>query len=272
MTGASTGIGRACAVAFDGAGYRVFAAVRTDVDATALRDRTSDRLTALLLDVTDRDQIRAAAARVHDELGSGRLAGLVNNAGIARGGPIEFLSIEDVRHQLEVNLIGQIAVTQTFLPLLRPARGRIIYIGSTAGKIGTPLMAPYNASKFALEALTDCLRQEVARWGIEVVIVEPGVVATPMLAKGAETLREQRESLPDQAIALYGDVLTKLEQRLEQMQRMGISPERVAMTVLRALEVRRPKTRYPVGLDARAGALLRWILPDRALDWLLARM
>jgi NAD(P)-dependent dehydrogenase (short-subunit alcohol dehydrogenase family) len=173
ITGASTGIGAACAVHLDRLGFVVFAGVRKIEDGEALqRQGGANRLIPLILDVTDDGSIQQSRAIVAAHVGTNGLFGLINNAGIAVVGPLEAVPIPDLRRQLEINLIGQVAVTQTFLPLIRTARGRIVNMGSIAGRAAMPLMGPYSASKFALEAITDALRLEVQQWGIEVSIVD----------------------------------------------------------------------------------------------------
>jgi NAD(P)-dependent dehydrogenase (short-subunit alcohol dehydrogenase family) len=206
---------------------------------------------------------------VEDAIGSIGLSGLVNNAGIAIGGPLEFLSLERLRNQLEINVIGQIAVTQAFLPLLRQRQGRIVNMSSVSGRLAAPFIGPYSASKFALEALTDALRGELHPWGIHVVSVEPGSIATPIWNKARSLSSEIAAELPDQAHALYDQALEDLMRTVEASGRRGIPPEVVARVVERALTSRRPKTRYLVGVDAHVGALMSRLLPDRLRDWLI---
>lgn len=270
VTGASTGIGEACALRLERAGWRVFAGVRRDVDAQRLRQHASQRLTPIMLDVTDQAQIEAAAATVGDAVGDAGLSGLVNNAGIAVPGPLEFLPIDELRRQLEVNVTGQVAVTQAFLPLLRKARGRIVNIGSISGKLATPLMGPYCASKFAVEALTDSLRQELRPWGIEVAIVEPGNIDTPIWQKGQAYGDELEKRLPREAMALYGPAVSALREAARKMEEAGIPPDRVARAVEHALTSRRPRTRYVVAFDATVQRLLAALAPDRLRDRLIA--
>src|SRR5574341_29762 len=176
ITGASTGIGEACALYLDELGYRVFAGVRRPSDGETLKAKASARLTPVVMDVTDVASIDRAVETVKQAVGSVGLAGLVNNAGIGVGGPLEVVPLADLRKQFEVNVIGQVAVTQAFLPLLRQGRGRIVNMGSIAGRVVMPFMGPYSASKFALEALTDAMRLEFQPWGIQVSIVEPGAI------------------------------------------------------------------------------------------------
>ncbi|MBV9281707.1 MAG: SDR family NAD(P)-dependent oxidoreductase [Chloroflexi bacterium] len=270
ITGASSGIGRACALHLDRLGFRVFAGVRRDADGEALRSEASSRLAPLHLDVTDARQIAAAATEVAGVLGDSRLAGLVNNAGVALGGPLEFLPLDRFRRQLEINVVGQLAVTQAFLPLLRAGRGRVVTIGSISGRSSLPLLGPYAASKFALEALTDALRLELRPWGIEVAIVEPGSIATSIWSKGIEEANENVRAMPQVALDLYGRAIAALRREAQRAGAGGASPILVARAVEHALTAERPKTRYLVGRDARIRAALQ-LLPDRVRDRLILR-
>ena len=197
VTGASTGIGRACAERLDGAGWRVFAGVRKQPDADSLREAGSERLVPLILDVTDAGQIAAAAERIGGETGEAGLDGLVNNAGIAIGGPLETLPIDDFRRQIEVNLTAHVAVTQAMLPAIRRARGRIVFITSIGGLMAVPMFGAYHAAKFGLEAVGDVFRQELRQWGISVSIVEPGSIATPIWERGQEEVDAIAERVGD---------------------------------------------------------------------------
>ena len=276
VTGSSTGIGRACALRLDRAGHHVFASVRGQSDAEALGQEASERLVPVILDVTDVDSIADAAASVQERLadnGAGGLAGLVNNAGVAVPGPLESIPIDAIRHQFEVNVIGQIAVTQAFIPLLRQGgeagrRATIVNISSISGRISMPFIGPYAGSKFALEAMSDSLRVELRPWGIGVVCIEPGTISTPIWEKTLHSSRAMIESLPDRARQLYGPVLGFLLDRVEPGQ--GIPAENVAAVVEHVLNAQRPKARYLVGSDARL-ALLFSKLPVRLRDWLIAK-
>jgi NAD(P)-dependent dehydrogenase (short-subunit alcohol dehydrogenase family) len=271
ITGASTGIGEACALHLDGLGFRVFAGVRKPADGEALKARSSDRLTPVQLDVTD-EQMRAAALQtVAEATGSAGLAGLVNNAGLAVAGMLEFLPVAELRNQLEVNVIGAVAVTQTFLPLLRRARGRVVNIGSDSGLLSTPFLGAYCASKFALEAITDALRLEVRPWGIKVSIIEPGSIQTPIWEKSRAAANLLLESMPRQAHELYGAAMEAVRKVSLKIAASGIPPTVVARTVAHALTANRPKTRYRVGKDATFQALLARYVPDRLRDALIAR-
>jgi len=272
VTGASTGIGEACALRLDAMGFRVFAGVRTQSDADRLRAKASSRLTPMMLDVTDAAAIEAAAALVEREIGAGGLAGLVNNAGISVAGPMEFVPIDELRRQLEVNVIGQVAVTQALMPALRRGRGRIVNIGSVGGRLSTPFLGPYSASKYALEAITDAERVELRPWGLHVAIVEPGSIATPIWQKGLAEADRLERLLPPRAHALYDAAIAAMRALAREAEARGIPPDAVARAVAHALTSKRPKTRYLVGLDARAQAFLAKALPDRLRDAVVARI
>src|SRR5262249_39561380 len=199
ITGASTGAGRDAALHLDRNGFRVFAGVRREADAESLRKEASPQLEPLLLDVTDAAAIEAAAKRVDAEVGSAGLAGLVNNAGIGIGAPIEFLDLNELRRQLEVNVVAVVAVTQAFLPALRRARGRVVNAGSIGGRVSQPLVGPYSASKFALEAISESERMELAPWGIEVSLVEPGAISTAIWGKTQSYAGGMLQTLPPEA-------------------------------------------------------------------------
>lgn len=266
ITGASTGIGKACALRLDEKGVRVFAGVRNESDGTSLKQNASDRLTPVLIDVTIPDTIASARRAIADAVSRDGLTGLVNNAGIYLGGPLEFSSIDEMRKEFEVNLFGAIAVAQAFLPLLRTGRGRIVNMSSISGMIALPFFGPYAASKFALEAISDSWRVELRPWGISVAVVEPGDVDTPIREKVIATLRKARQAFPPEAHELYGPILGLSERQ----QRRGIPAERVAEAVEHALFARRPKRRYTVGSDAKIVSALRK-LPVGFRDWLIAR-
>jgi NAD(P)-dependent dehydrogenase (short-subunit alcohol dehydrogenase family) len=273
ITGASTGIGRACALHLDAQGHRVFAGVRKDADGESLRAESTGRLVPVNIDVTDESTVSAAAKVVGEEVGAAGLQGLVNNAGIAVSGPLEYLPIDDLRRQLEVNVVGQIAVTQAFLPLIRTGRGRIVNIGSVAGRSpSAPLIGPYAASKMAMEALTDSLRLELARWDIPVSIVEPGSIATPIWDKSGPDFDRLNENMPPEGRERYGRVIEVGRKIAAAQNRRGIPPEKVAKIVERALTSRRPRARYLVGADAQVRARVESLLPDRLRDKIVSRV
>ena len=271
ITGASTGIGEACALRMDRLGWRVFAGVRKEADGQALREKASENLTPIIMDVTEQPTIDASAATVTAAVGESGLAGLINNAGVGVGGPLEFISVDELRRQLEVNVIGQIAVTQAFMPLIRKATGRIVNMGSIGGRMATPFLGPYNASKFAMEALTDSLRQELYPWGIHVSIIEPGSIATPIWEKSKAAIEELKETLPEEAMMLYGETVEAVEKALVEFEAAGIPADEVAKFAEHALTARTPKTRYVVGRDAQIQRLLVKWAPDRVRDGLVRR-
>jgi NAD(P)-dependent dehydrogenase (short-subunit alcohol dehydrogenase family) len=271
VTGAARGIGAAVTRLLAGGGYRVVAGVRRAEDADALREECGDAVVPALLDITDPAAVASAAELVAGEVGDGGLAGLVNNAGVAVAAPLEFLPPDDLRRQLDVNVVGQHAVTQALLPLIRRGGGRIVTIGSIGDRFSSPMMGPYHASKFALRALTDALRMELKPWGIEVVLIEPGAVATPIWETSIAAADRLREALPARALELYGRAIDGAVAAARQTAARGIQPEVVARAVLRALTVRRPRPRYLVGTDARITAVIA-ALPDRLRERLIMRV
>jgi NAD(P)-dependent dehydrogenase (short-subunit alcohol dehydrogenase family) len=277
VTGASKGIGEACALRLARDGFRVYAGVRRDQDGRALIGQAGDAVVPVLLDVTDSAQVAAAAARIAEETGERGLQALVNNAGVAVAGPLEFLPIAELRRQLEINVIGQIAVTQACLPLLRSARsstkgdhraGRIVFMSSVAGRSALPFMGAYAASKFALEAAADSLRVELKSFGLSVSVVEPGVIATPIWKTSLDVAERNVEKMPPQLEEYYGRAVNALRSRVDAIE--GLPPERVADIVAHALTSRRPHIRYVVGRTARVRIAMEGLLPDRVRDWIVA--
>jgi NAD(P)-dependent dehydrogenase (short-subunit alcohol dehydrogenase family) len=221
-------------------------------------------LTPVELDVTDAALVAAAGARLE------RLDGLVNNAGIAIAGPLEHLPLDEVRHQLEVNVLGQLAVTQACLPALRAARGRIVNISSISGRVAFPMFGPYAASKFALEALSDSLRRELRGSGVDVVVIEPGGVTTPIWERGLSTGDRLWQAMPEIAHERYGRFYATMHALGERMASEGDPPEALARLVADVLDADRPRARYVFGRSARIQTLLARLLPDRAFDALIA--
>jgi len=271
ITGASTGIGRASALRLDAEGWRVFAGVRREEAAASLRAGASERLVPLTLDVTDDEQIAAAADRIDGTVGEAGLDGLVNNAGIAVPGPLEALPIDDFRRQVEVNLTAQVAVTQAMLPQIRAARGRIVFITSIGGLMAFPMFGAYHAAKFGLEAVGDVFRRELRPWGISVSVVEPGSIATEIWDRGQSEADALLARVTDEHAELYGDSMEAYRGVARQTAARGIAPEKVAKAIAHALAASRPRTRYLVGADARAQAVFNRLLPDRVVDSLIAR-
>jgi NAD(P)-dependent dehydrogenase (short-subunit alcohol dehydrogenase family) len=263
VTGAATGIGEATARHLRDLGFSVLAGVRRDEDAERLRDHG---LTPIRLDVTVPEQIATARAEIGDQ----PLAGLVNNAGIACTGPLEFVPIEDLRQQLDVNVTGQLAVTQAFLDALRVGRGRIVNVGSISGLLATPITGPYVTSKFAMEGMTDVLRRELLQQGIAVVMVEPGGVKTPIMGKITRRIEQAHEDGSPELRRRYGAMITTAVEATNKIDRhTGLDPSVVAKVIGKALTVRRPRTRYLVGRDAFLAATMAKFVPDRVVDRLL---
>lgn len=272
ITGASTGIGRATALHLDRLGYRVFAGVRQEADAESLRQSSSARLAPLFLEVTTATSIQAAAATVAAAVGETGLAGVVNNAGVGLGGPLEFFPIDELRRQFEINIVGPLAVTQAFLPLVRRGRGRIVLVGSIGSRRASPLAGPYNASKSALEALADALRLELRPEKLHVALIQPGVIATPLFAKVSAYGQHLMMRLPEDGQQRYQTMIQAVGTALSQLEKRAIPPERVAVAIAHALTAIRPKTHYLVGIDARLQALVAWLLPTRLRDALILRL
>jgi NAD(P)-dependent dehydrogenase (short-subunit alcohol dehydrogenase family) len=264
ITGASTGIGEATAHHLKELGFDAVGAVRKDEDAERLR---AAGLGTVKLDVTDAASIAAAWA----ELGDGPLTGLVNNAGIAVAAPIEFLPLDQLRHQLEINLVGQVAVTQRFLPALRAGRGRIVNVSSIGGRVALPLVGAYNMSKFGMEGMSDSLRRELRPHGVDVIVIEPGGVKTPIWQKGHELADDLQDDMPPEAQRLYGRMIEALRKQTVKIQNeRGIEPREVAEAIGTALTAKRPRARYLVGRDAKLRARAAGVLPDRVMDRLVA--
>ena len=266
VTGASTGIGAACAASLDERGFRVFAGVRKQADADRIAAVGSSRLEPLFLDVTDAESIAKAAHRVGAGLDGAGLAGLVNNAGVSVDVPLEFVEIGALRRQLEVNSIAPVVVTQAFLPLLRRARGRVINVSSVNGRVASPFSGPYCMSKFALEAFTDCLRQELARWGMHVASVQPGYIATAMLEKARDA--DWSAEASKRELDLYGEGYRAFKKFESENVEGAVACDVVSRAIFHALTARRPRTRYQVGKNARLFVGLAKFSPDRLVDWI----
>ena len=264
ITGASTGIGHACALRFADLGFHVFAGVRQPAAREALKAHPSGNLEPVFLDVTSAKSIAAALTIV----GARPLAGLVNNAGIATAGPLELVPIDAWRRQFEINVIGLVAVTQACLPALRLGQGRIVNVGSIADRCALPCCGPYDSSKFAVSAITDVLRMEVRPWGISVSLIEAGAIATPIWDKSQREADELSQQVEPERYALYRNLIETERKETAEAARTASPVAVVVKAVEHAMTARRPRTRYLVGRDTWLWRILSW-LPDRWRDRLI---
>ena len=261
VTGASSGIGRATAMRLAAAGWHVFAGVRKSEDAPV-----ADAITPLLFDVTNAEQIGAAVETVTEHVGSAGLNALVDNAGIGVAMPMELVPLESLRWQLEVNVVGQVAVTQAFLPMLRQARGRLVIIGSIGDRFTPPFGGPLASSKSAIATIADAFRQELAPWDIDVMLLEPASIRTDAIDKLQRDSKSAVAQFSSVGRELYGETYLGMVGAALKRERRGSPPDVVAKTVQTALTVRRPRARYLVGRDAQALANLVRFLPTSTLD------
>jgi NAD(P)-dependent dehydrogenase (short-subunit alcohol dehydrogenase family) len=269
ITGASTGIGKACALHLSKHGYKIFAGVRNVEAGEALILESSRAVSPVLMDITKPEEICHATGLISQALENDTiLMGLINNAGVAIGGPLEYFPLCDLRYQIEVNLVGQLAVIQSFLPLIRKGKGRIINMGSVCGQFALPFSGAYSASKFALEGATDALRRELLPWKIEVSLIELGAIATPIWDKILDKAHKQDYRPLNSEEDLYQEYGGAVEKMMKIGSTRAISPLIVAKLVKQILETKRPRPRYTVGKDARLGSLSRFI-PDRWNDWII---
>lgn len=268
ITGASTGLGRETALHLAERGFRVLGAVRKTEDGDRLvADCPSGRAEYVVLDVTDEASIAAAAREVAGKVGGGGLWGLVNNAGICISAPLEVVSADLLRRQLEVNVVGQLAVTQAFLPLLRTARGRLVNVTSGLGTVAIPYLGPYSAAQFAKEGMSDALRRELAPMGVSVSVVSPGAIWTPIWAKIAQDGQDALSAAPAAVADLYRATFLRFLHFNEQSAKASkTKPVEVAAAIENALTSVKPKTRYRIGTDVRRGAFLARVLPDTKVD------
>lgn len=268
VTGASSGIGQATVRALAGRGFHVLAGVRRDADADPISGQSIE---PVILDITDPAHVAAIAERVEGDPGGRPLRALVNNAGIAVNGPVETIPMQEWRRQFDVNFFGHVAVTQALLPALLAARGRVVNISSIGGRVAGPTFGAYAASKFALEAVSDALRREVARLGVQVIVIEPGTVATGIWGKGLAAALELAAKMSEAQQARYGDLLAAVSKQAETLQRSGIDPANAARVIADAIDAPKPRARYLVGRDAKVMAPIAGLLPDRIVDRLIAR-
>lgn len=269
ISGTSTGIGAACAARMARAGWRVYGGVRNKADGDTLIERVSGDVIPVQLDVTSNDDIASVLARIAADVGG--LDGLINNAGITVGVPVELLGEEDWRHQFEVNFFGLVNLTTAALPLVSNVDGRFVHIGSISGRIAVAGLGPYSASKHAVEAFNWALRAELARnTKMSSSVIEPGEIKTAVWDKAIQHLDDLEKRMTDGAMkARYGFLLDRNRGLIKEGVSRAIQPDEVAKAVEHALTSTRPKARYLVGVDAKAGALMAR-LPDRVLERLMA--
>lgn len=269
ISGASTGIGRAASIHMARLGHTVWAGVRSQKSFDELTRMHVKGLHPVVLDVCDEESIVACVSQIKKT--SGMLHALVNNAGIAVGGPLEGVSMDDWRRQFETNVFGQIRVTQECLPLLRESKGRIVNISSVSGKLASPFMGPYTASKHALEAISDSLRRELKTLGVKVIVVEPGAIATPIWEKSKSEARPKLEGLDPALKEVYEPIMNKFLTSLDKVIAKASPVSLVTRAIEHALLSRMPKSRYPVGPGIRAAIFLSGTLPDTWVDKLISR-
>ncbi len=258
VTGASTGIGRACVEMLVAQGAHVWATVRSERDEAKLNEAFGDKVSVLRFDITDYAAVAEAGARVR---AAGPLNGVVNNAGVAMPAPLEHLPIESFRHNLEVNVTGQLAVTQAVLPALRKAReqgqtANIVMIGSIAGRIAGPLLGAYHTSKFALTGLSDSLRAELAPQGIQVVLIEPGPIVTEIWQRSTDIGNELLERIPEEGKVRYAKQIAAVRANTEAAPKRGLPVAKAASLIVKALTAKRPRPRYLLGFPAHAASLV----------------
>lgn len=269
ISGASTGIGRAIAIHMARRGVTVWAGVRSDKAYESLKKTNVRGLNPVLLDVTDSESVAQAVREVRKT--SGMLHALINNAGIATGGPIEALSMHEWRKQFDVNFFGMVELTKACLPLLRESKGRIVQMSSISGRVASPFLGPYAASKFALESFSDSLRRELHSHGVKVSVIEPGPIDTPIWRKSMNENIALSKNYPPEVLEVYGPAITKFFKEMENVETSAAPVSLVVKAVEHALTSRRPRTRYPVGRGIGLTSALSGVLPDVWIDQLLSR-
>ena len=267
VTGASTGMGAATARELARRGFHVLAGVRRDRDADAIR---GPGIEPLIIDITNPDHIRALATRVHGDPQGRAVRALVNNAAVGVNAPFEALAMDEWRRLFDVNFFGHIAVTQALLPALIRSKGRVVNISSVGGKIAMATYGPYAGAKFALEAVSDSLRREIAPFGVQVVVVEPGAVRTEMAGRAIATARELASTMTPEQSQRYGGLVQAITAQTASFTESGLPADAAAKVIAKAVTARKPRTRYTVGRDAALLTRLARILPDRILDLLFA--
>jgi NAD(P)-dependent dehydrogenase (short-subunit alcohol dehydrogenase family) len=268
ITGAGRGIGRGIALRLAANGWQVHAGVRRSEDGERLAaEARSGAIVPVALDVTDAAAVEALPGSLPD-----RLDAVVNNAGVVVDGPIEAIALDELRRQFEINVVGQVAVTQAALPRLRDSRGRIVFMSSVSGRVSTPWTGAYNASKFALEGLADAMRMELRPWGIKVILVEPTSTDTDMWRDALHQLDRTEAGLGAEHRRLYAKHLVGMRRTTKIIQKQAVPPEHVVDVVEKALTAHRPKARYPVGALSKIQLGLAAITPTPMMDVSLARL
>ena len=268
VTGAARGIGRAAALRLATLGWEVYAGVRTPADGEDLATAASQgRVTPVLLDVTDAAQLAAL-----DGVLGERLDAVINNAGIGVSSPVEGVRLDELRRQFEVNAVGPVAVTQAVLPRLRASGGRVIFISSVSGRVSSPLMGAYSASKYALEALADSLRIELRPWGVNVTLIEPGAIDTDLWRNALEMVDATEAQLSDELRALYRTHFAGARATVSRIQKQTAPIEKVIDAIEKALTSPKPRARYVVGTDARIQLAMQGVLPTSAMDAAVAKL
>lgn len=268
ITGASTGIGKAAVIHLNKLGYSIIASVRKKEDFEKLISEVENpkTLSMVLLDLTQVEQIKTIPEKIKSMLGDKGLFALINNAGIVVGGPIELISAEDVQYQIQLNVIGQIQLTQQLIPFIRKGQGRIINIGSSSGRVVYPFMGIYAATKFAMLAFSDGLRMELKPWDIPVSLIEPGAIATPLWDKTLENSKTKFQHLPEEQLSHYQDMLTQAQRVTENVMRNAASVDSVTKVIDKIVKSKNPRPYYKVGRLVRVPLLLSHILPAKLFD------
>ena len=272
VTGASSGVGRSTTLLLSDSGFKVLASVRNESDGLELQGQNPDNIHPVMVELRDQRTIQDAARITKAKTGSGGLYGLVNSAAMLHCGPLEYFPRDLWFEQYDVNLFGPMALTQELLPAIRKARGRIINIGAVGGGVSLPFYGAIASSKIAFQAVNDCLRRELHPFGIHVSIVEPSGIATPANTKMRESVTRFLHELEPAGKERYGEAMDEFSQWAYTRHQKSLKPEEVARAVLKALEARKPKPRYRLGLDSKASALLTKLLPDRWFDAALLRV
>ena len=272
VTGASSGVGRATALLLSQSGFQVLGVVRNEADANELRQQDPQHIHPVLIELRDQDSIREATEFAARKTGEDGLSGLVNCAAMLHCGPLEYFPRDLWFEQYDVNLFGPMALTRELLPLLRRASGRIVNIGAVGGGIALPFYGAIASSKIGFEAVNDCLRRELHPFGIHVSIIEPGGIATPANKKMRDSVTRFLQDLEPKGKERYGEAMEAFSQWAYDMHQHNLKPEKVAAAVLKALEARRPRTRYRLGWDSKSSALIMKLLPDRVFDKIILKI